>query len=144
MFSGGTIAAAILSFSLSLCRETRSRSRRTFRSRYTKAVRLAPGRGNEGRDYSPGELTCRFPALMICRVHRPSAFSPQKCTLRKGQSSKLELRTSRGRSNSKVEVVPIGEVSSNLRLPRGKNRRETCFTTYGSSLTSLRENQASQ
>lgn len=79
--------------------------------------------------YLPGELTCRFPALMICRVHRPSAFSPQKCTLRKGQSSKLELRTSRGRSNNKVDVVPIGDVSKSLKFPRGKNLRETCFTT---------------
>lgn len=76
----------------------------------------------------PGELTCRFPALMICRVHRPSAFSPQKCTLRKGQSSKLELRTSRGRSNNKVEVVPIGEVNRSRKFPRGKNLKETCFT----------------
>lgn len=80
------------------------------------------------RKYLPGELTCRFPALIICRVHRPSAFSPQKCTLRKGQSSKLELRTSRGRSNNNVDVVPIGEVSKSLKFPRGKNLRETCFT----------------
>ncbi|EZA60895.1 hypothetical protein X777_13097, partial [Ooceraea biroi] len=62
-------------------------------------------------------------------VHRPSAFSPQKCTLRKGHSSKLELRTSRGRSNNRVDVVPIGEVSSSLKFPRGKNLKETCFTT---------------
>lgn len=74
----------------------------------------------------PGELTCRFPALMTCKVQRPSAFSPQKWTLRKGQSSKLELRTSRGRSKSSVEVVPIGEVRRSLRFPRGKNLRETC------------------
>lgn len=81
---------------------------------------------SNGQDL-PGELTCRFPALIICRVHRPSAFSPQKCTLRKGQSSKLELRTSRGRSNSRVDVVPIGEVSSSLKFPRGKNLKETYF-----------------
>ena len=73
----------------------------------------------------PGELTCRFPALMTCKVQRPSAFSPQKWTLRKGQSSKLELRTSRGRSKRSVEVVPMGEVSRSLRFPRGKNLRET-------------------
>lgn len=75
--------------------------------------------------YLPGELTWRFPALLTCRVHRPSAFSPQKCTLRKGQSSKLELRTSRGLSNSNVDVVPIGDVSNSLKFPRGKNLKDT-------------------
>lgn len=89
--------------------------------------------GNDAGKDLPGELTCRFPALIICRVHRPSAFSPQKCTLRKGQSSKLELRTSRGRSNNSVEVVPIGEVSKSRKFPRGKNLRETYFTSKNSN-----------
>lgn len=73
----------------------------------------------------PGELTLLFPALMTWRVHLPSAFSPQKCTLKNGQSSKLDPTTSLGRSKSSVEVVPIGDVSSKRRLPRGKNRSDT-------------------
>lgn len=69
----------------------------------------------------PGDLTWRLPALITCRVHRPSAFSPQKCTLKKGQSSKLELRTSRGLSNKRVDVVPMGDVRRRRKFPRGKN-----------------------
>lgn len=98
------------------------------------------GGSNVGKNL-PGELTCRFPALMICKVHRPSAFSPQKCTLRKGQSSKFELRTSRGRSNNSVEVVPIGEVNKSLKFPRGKNLRETYFIIGNLSFIVLKWHQ---
>lgn len=86
---------------------------------------------------SPGWLTCLFPALMICRVHLPSTFSPQKCTLKNGQSSKLELTTSLGLSNKRVDVVPIGEVRSILKLPLGKNLRVTLHWTCSRKRTSF-------
>ncbi|KAF4520759.1 hypothetical protein B566_EDAN007388 [Ephemera danica] len=68
--------------------------------------------------------------------HAP-ACSPQKCTLRNGQSSKLELTTSRGRSNSRVEVVPMGEVMRIRRLPRGKKRSVSLHCTCSKWRTSL-------
>lgn len=89
-------------------------------------------------DFVPAWLTCLLPALMICSVHRPSAFSPQKCTLINGQSSKLELTTSRGRSKRRVEVVPIGDVRSSLKFPRGKNRSVILHWTCSRNRTSLR------
>lgn len=86
----------------------------------------------------PGWLTWRLPPLCTVIVHVPSTFSPQKCTDRNGQSSKLELTTSLGRSNSSVDVVPSGDVRSMRRLPRGKNRSEILHCTCSANRTSFR------
>ncbi|ENN74505.1 hypothetical protein D910_06045 [Dendroctonus ponderosae] len=82
--------------------------------------------------------TCLTPALMICKCHLPSAFSPQKCTERNGQSSKFELITSRGLSNSIVELVPIGDVRIIRRFPLGKNLKDILHCTCSRKRTSLR------
>jgi hypothetical protein len=58
-------------------------------------------------------------------VQVPAAFSPQKWTERKGHWSNLEPRVSLGLGKSRVDLVPDGEVSTNIKLPRGTYVRDT-------------------
>ena len=57
--------------------------------------------------------------FVTSRVHSPIGDSPQKCTDMKGQSSNDVAKESLGLGSNNVDLVPDGEVSVIIRLPRG-------------------------
>lgn len=55
----------------------------------------------------------------------------------KGQSSKFDFATSRGRSKRSVLVVPDGDVNKILKFPRGKNLSVILHCTCSKNRTSF-------
>jgi hypothetical protein len=68
-------------------------------------------------------------AAVTSKVHVPLGGSPQKCTERKGQLSKALSVLSLGLGNNSEDLVPIGEIRTKCRDPRGLCFRVTLQTT---------------